>query len=249
MSWVLIAHASIGATNSAFAAGPTTAVDTTGADLIVIGASHYQNGATHDAGPPTDSKSNSWTQAATNAQSTNRMVQMWWTNPSSVGSGHTFTLPAGAGLYQVLTMAAFSGCAQSSPVDGTPGVNHDNAGAANLIASLTPSVDGDLLVSVYASDSQGTSEIRDDGGNTTWGNLPGAASVTPTEDIPQDATPVHVDGCIAFRVLSGGNGVSTGAKWHNFPNESAAMIMAFKLSASGAVYIPAPPVQQAVWRM
>jgi hypothetical protein len=138
MAFSLIASTSdsLGATG-----GDSTAINTTGADLLVVVASWYAG-----VGDPTltDSKSNTWTaltrrEGAAPGYATTRM---YWCVPSSVGSGHTFTL-SGADTYCTISVNAFSG-AHASPYEAE---NGSITGGINQAAgSVTPTEDNCLVV-------------------------------------------------------------------------------------------------------
>lgn len=120
----------------------TSAINTTGADLIIVAAS---NG---NAAFPTitDSKSNTWGPRSAYIQGGIR-VALSYTVPSSVGSGHTFTAPG----YSTLAVLAVSG-GNATPFDtdtggnGTPG-----ASTYQLGAGITPSVNDCIVVTALTA--------------------------------------------------------------------------------------------------
>jgi hypothetical protein len=117
----------------------TTAIDTTGANLIVISVATFVAFIT-----PTlsDSKSNTWT-ALTGQNSTNEKVQLYYCVAPTVGSGHTFTW-SGTSTYPVVSVMAFSG-SHATPFDAESGTF--SAGATSLApGSLTPSVANCLVI-------------------------------------------------------------------------------------------------------
>lgn len=132
----------------------TNSIDTTGADLIVIGLAADDGYNT----TPTDSKSNTWTQATSYTQG-NVRVRLWYTTPSSVGSGHTFSF-SGSPL-GTMFVAAFSGANQSSPYDQQNGAN---AFATSLATgSITPTEDNELIIGLYGINSTGVPMSVDNG--------------------------------------------------------------------------------------
>lgn len=107
----------IGARTASTTGTTTSALDTTGATLLVA-VCRYSGSP---ASPITDSKGNTWT-ALGGANSylglSGRM--MYCVSPASVGAGHTWTVPAG--VYE-MAVAAFSGTgAFDSAVNATYGV-------------------------------------------------------------------------------------------------------------------------------
>lgn len=111
--------------------GNTSAIDTTGANLIVINVS---GGVT-----PTDSKSNTWTSLTATTNS-----QLWYCYNPTVGSGHTFAAN-GASSFASISVAAFSGSA-ASPFDVQHGGTGSTGTASLNIGNITPSQDNELLV-------------------------------------------------------------------------------------------------------
>lgn len=127
----------IGARTASVASATTSALDTTGATLLVA-VCRYSGSP---ASPITDSKGNTWT-ALSGANSyaglSGRM--MYCVSPASVGSGHTWTIPAG--IYE-MAVAAFSGTgAFDSATNATTGV----PGTSGTGGPLDPTIDDTLLV-------------------------------------------------------------------------------------------------------
>lgn len=113
----------------------TSAIDTTGADFIVLGCLQY---STHSA--PTDNKSNTWIELTLHGDgaSTNNWIA-YCQNPT-VGSGHTFTLGP---QYACIAVAAFSG-SKATPFD----VENGAGGTSTTLStgSITPSENNELLI-------------------------------------------------------------------------------------------------------
>ncbi len=118
----------------------TSGIDTTGANLLVVSVAAY------NAIFPvtvTDSKSNTWNALGATDNGGSGRQQLFWCTPTTVGSGHTFTVTAGAALYGGLTAMAFSGAAASSPFD----VQNGGTGTGTTsTGSVTPTENGSLLV-------------------------------------------------------------------------------------------------------
>lgn len=81
-------------------AGTTNAINTTGAGLlIVVTSSHNSDGIV------TDSKNNTWNNLTVYTHSNHRLI-IWYSIPTSVGGGHTFTYAGGE--TPSMCVAAFS---------------------------------------------------------------------------------------------------------------------------------------------
>ncbi len=126
----------------------TSNIDTTGCDLLVANI-FWSNGANAVAAV-TDSKGNTWT-AATKYNASDAANRFYWCKPSSVGSGHNFTIGV-PNVYGGIIVLGFSGVKATSPLDGTNGAT--SASASSLATgSLTPSEDNCLLI--YAATTAG----------------------------------------------------------------------------------------------
>lgn len=132
----LVAHTTIpGAVNG----GTSAAIDTTGATILIIGAS-FQNGVT-----PTisDIKGNAWTGLTAQSSSSPAFRLYYVANPT-VGSGHTFTF-SGTSIFSAAMIAAFSGVKATSPFDAENGVQTSFVGTL-AIGSVTPANANSLMV-------------------------------------------------------------------------------------------------------
>ena len=131
MSWSLIA--------SAQGTTITTAVDTTGADLIAVVAADFANVPTI-----TDSKSNVYSTIASFGAGGDE-VTMYYVASPVVGTNHTVSA---TGTFQALAMGAFSG-SSATPLDVHNGAN--GSGITSLATgAITPTVDGCLVVTGIA---------------------------------------------------------------------------------------------------
>jgi len=177
------------ANTSAAGFGETTTagINTTGADFIVIGLA-IDDGYN---GTPSDSKSNTWTQVSNTYTQTNVRVRMWYTRPTSVGTSHTFTVPANP--IGSIFVAAFSGVNLST----TDQQNGANGFASSLATgSITPTQNGALLISLLGINAVGlpisinnSFTLIDDeefvsgtnyGGGMAWRLQDPAAAINPT---------------------------------------------------------------------
>lgn len=118
----------------------TNAIDSTGANLLVATVSWFAGGA---APTLADSKGNTWTKLTeTVFGGVGQGVVIYYSVPSSVGSGHTITL-AGSNTYVSCSFAAYSGV-NSVPFDAEDS-NTGNALTSIKPGAMTPS-DGDLVI-------------------------------------------------------------------------------------------------------
>ncbi len=105
MAFALVANAGSGS-------GTTSAVDTTGADLLVAAVAYFDG-----AGTVTDSKGNTWTGLTPATPGSGRACRLLYCVPTSVGGGHTFSTPSGFGG---LCVSAWSGVDTATPFDAGP---------------------------------------------------------------------------------------------------------------------------------
>jgi hypothetical protein len=135
--------------------GTTAAINTTGANLIVVGLTYRQNGGANLS----DSKGNTWTQLTkyegSGAQSG---VVFYYCASPTVGSGHTFTTTS---IFCGLCVGAFSGARTSSPSDQQNGQFVVTLGTTLTPGSIAPSVNNCVVL-------------------TTCMNFNGTAPIVPT---------------------------------------------------------------------
>jgi hypothetical protein len=147
----------------------TSAIDTSGANLIIIGV-------TGNSGTLSDSKGNTWT-PLTAVSGANTKAQIFYALNPTVGSGHTFS-HSGSSLYSSVFAAAYSGAASSSVFVGESGANNDLGFITELQpGSVAPGGDGRLFFTVlsHASDlavsvDSGFTELADSPLATVGGN-------------------------------------------------------------------------------
>lgn len=138
MAFSLLVHSSAGGTTG----GTTGAIDTTGADLIVLTVSWYTAGS---AITVSDSKSNTWTPRTTRTSDFINTAIMYFRG-GSVGSGHTFTVSSVGTSFSAIVVAAFSGSA-SVPYDVENGAgNGGSPGTSLQTGNVTPSEDNELVI-------------------------------------------------------------------------------------------------------
>jgi len=133
MAIVLVAHAAVSP------GGTTGAVNTTGANLIVIAATD-SNGA-----PPTvtDNQSNTYTSITTKADGSTQQINLWYCLNPTVNASHTFTV---SGSFPSLTAAAFSGVKASGALDQHNNTGNTAASTTVQPGSITPTSDNSLVI-------------------------------------------------------------------------------------------------------
>lgn len=194
MAYSLIANTfSIGASGGS----TTPSINTTGADLIVVGV--VQSGV--HTGVLSDSKSNTWTAIGTLQNSAQEAVQLFYCSPPTVGSGHTFTT-TGTSSFSSAFVQAFSGSA-SSPLDQQTGNNSGAAALSIATGSITPSQDNEVICVMYGNEGTAGAQAMDSGvtitdiqgiSGPTWGSSMGykvqtaAAAINVTGSTATNAT-------------------------------------------------------------
>lgn len=194
-----MAYSLIANTFSPGASGGSTtpSINTTGADLIVVGIVQTRlNTATL-----TDSKSNIWTAIGTLQNSGQEAVQLFYCSPPTVGSGHTFTV-TGTSSFSSAFVQAFSGSA-STPLDQQTGNNSGAAALSIASGSITPTQDNEVICVMYGNEGSAGSQAMDSGVTITdiqgisgpaWGSSMGykvqtaAAAINVTGSTATNAT-------------------------------------------------------------
>lgn len=121
--------------------GDSDAVDSTGANLIVVCIHRF----TTSALTVTDSKGNTYTALTSYQTSMASGIRFYYCLNPTVGSGHVFTV-AGTGAFPTITALGFSGVAASSPYDKENGALHGGPGTSRQTGSVTPAENGSLIV-------------------------------------------------------------------------------------------------------
>lgn len=160
MAWSLIAHTAAGASSGNDNSVTTSGINTTGADLIVVGTVQYEGGAV--LGTLTDSKGNTWTALTAQTVASDPYSRLYYCLAPAVGTGHTFTF-AGTFIFPAIFVAAFSG---SSAFDVQAGSAAASQAGSFTSASITPSQNGDLIINLMGAGA-GTSFAIDSGFTTT----------------------------------------------------------------------------------
>ncbi len=147
------------------AAVTTAGINTTGADLIVVGLHAYNDAFSSDL---SDSRGNTWTKLTARGTSGSCVVLYYCAAPV-VGSGHTFTAPAGHGApsgYHTVTVAAFAGT-NASPYEAESGTT--GSASPTRPGSLTPAANGAVVVTGVTWYPSGTVSV--DGSFTIVGQV------------------------------------------------------------------------------
>lgn len=166
----------------------TGVLNTSTATLLVVVSSNFTGSATI-----TDSKSNTWTDLSEYTAANGNKVKISYVVNPTVGSGHTFTA---TGNLPGLCAMAFSGVKTSSPFDQANGAV--TVGGTLQPGSVTPSENGELLITGVSNDTSATAAINSSftglvqvdtiamaykvqttagAENPTWSNLGGGSSV------------------------------------------------------------------------
>lgn len=189
----------------------TADIDTTGSNLLIaIGFAYNLVPNNQDL---TDSRSNTWNLGTTYASPGDGsvFVRMYWSIPSSVGSGHNFTYAEGD-TFPGLAVLAVSG-AHASPLD-----NQGGAGGSGITTlspgSLTPSEDNCLLVTGLNSDF-GTSN-----------------TVSGWNVVAQNATGQYCGGGLAWKIQTTAGAENPAWTWSG-ADFAAANLTIWKSAAGG----------------
>lgn len=213
MSYSLLVHASQTSTGASTGA-TTSAIDTTGADLLVACLSSNDGIATLS-----DSKSNTWTPLTMTIGGAPPGVRLYYCRGGTVGTGHTFS-SAGVSQYSSVAVAAFSG-AHATPFDAENGSN--GSGGTQATGSVTPSEAGELIIAGLAFNSAGSPLSID-------------AGFTIAEDANYVAGQSYGVG-LAYLIQGAAAGVNP--TWtRGGSSQNAAAIATFKAAAAAAAAMP-----------
>lgn len=120
--------------------GTTSAIDTTGADLLIFPVGSWDVNTAGDE-TPSDSKSNTWS-GRTLYEAGQSAARIFDSVPSSVGASHTFTY-SDTTSYPVLSPSAWSGAA-AVPFDQQNGATGTSTSPSP--GSVTPTEDNELII-------------------------------------------------------------------------------------------------------
>lgn len=133
----------------------TSAIDTTGAKIIVVClAPSGPNLITYGDGILSDSKSNSWTRCTTFGDSTDVVGVVYYCINPTAGSGHTFTFGDTDGRYTAISVMAFNVPVTSFTLQTGTATSTSNTVQAG---SGTPVTTNSLVIAVLGSNETGVS--------------------------------------------------------------------------------------------
>lgn len=198
----------------------TASIDTTGSTLLVAALATYQGGP---SGTLSDAKSNTWTPLTEYFVTGDARVQLFYAVNPTVGAGHTATYTTASASYPALALGGFSGVALVSPFDGQNGAADAGTGTTSVTGSLTPTQNGDMVVSGLSMNAAGV---------VTGVSLGFAVAGQQTSVSAQ---------CygVGLAYLAQGTAGALNPTWTHGSMRCAATIAAFKVAP--AVTVKAPP--------
>ena len=207
--WTVIAHTAIGSPDTN--AVTTSAIDTTGADLLVVGASVYD--VFMDATNISDSKSNTWTALAESGANSHTRTIIYYCRGGTVGAGHTFTVGRNTS-YDTITVLALSGSV-ASPQDQSA-VNTTQNTTSQSTTSITPTNNGQMIITILS-------------GNPDIGTISIDSGMTISDAVANVAGQ-HMAGAMAYFYQATAAAFNPTWSWVNSTNAigSATSIASFK---------------------
>lgn len=131
----------------------TAAIDTTGADLLIVAVANY---ASAQAADVSDSKGNTWHPMTAQVNSVDR-VRMYYAYSPTVGTGHTFTASRVDANYPAIAVMAFSGAQLTDPLLSQNGATA--AAATSIQPGAVSGFDQRLVVTALAFESGDTVSV------------------------------------------------------------------------------------------
>lgn len=218
MAIVLVTSASGGGNSSGGFA--TSAVDTTGANFIVVSVSSAVIGGST---VPTlsDNKSNTWTSLTGYTVGASRHTIFYVLSPT-VGTGHTFTT-SGTNIYPAIIVRAFSGVSSyDSQQSGATGTSSPLA-----TGSVTPSANGALILTGICGDPGATHSYP--------------SGFTGGINIPQDSlSGFNIQGSSAYLIQTTAAAINPSWSWTGSHTSAATSVAVFKettVSAAASVRV------------
>lgn len=200
----------------------TSALDTTGATLLVLCMGYY--GGSGGSVAPTDSKGNTWVSLGDQgvAAVPGAGAVYYAINPI-VGTGHTFTNTSSQATIAIM---AFNGIPTTSPFDQTNG--NFTGGVSAQPGSITPTANGELIIL--------------GGGYTPGTNFSINSGFTTVDNAPA-VFGVNQGGFSAYFVQTTAAGINPTVTSTDSNNGISVTIASFKSSGGGAtrgLYLPTP---------
>lgn len=222
MTWSLVTSSIDASSSTSFT---TSAINTTGADLVVVVTSGFvPNGA---PGISSDSKGNTWSGGPAVGVGNSYLFMYYAWNPI-VGSGHTVSL-SGSRFYTTIVLAYSGAKTSADPLD----VSSQNSSASATTlgpGSVVTTLDNELLVAGTA------------GAGNAWGSGGGPLSIDSSFTIQRqaaDGTDIACGAADFVQVTHGGVGVNPTWTFNATVAGACAVLAAFKPPA-GATFV-APP--------
>src|SRR5262245_28742353 len=158
MAWTVLTHTAAASGNDSTVT--TSAIDTTGADFLVVVIGYFSSGLTRTV-TITDSKvGNVWTPLTVSDDGVQIACQIvYCKNPAQVGTNHTFTgTSVGGNALPSICIATFRGADLTSPFDVQNGAF--NTGSTSLqTGSVTPGSNFELIITGLGSGASITEAI------------------------------------------------------------------------------------------
>lgn len=202
----------------------TADINTTGANLIVMGVVSYSAGDGGTSYTVSDNKGNSWTISSNSSASSQARVRMGFTIPTSVGSSHHFTasmVNAGS-YYMVVCVSAWSAASSVSVFDQENGATA-GSGTSLATGSITPTENNEVVVTMV--------------GPTTANTLTINSGYTAT-DVVNYLPGTHLAGGMAYLVQTSAGATNPTWSWTS-SSDVAARIASFKATpVAGGFALP-----------
>lgn len=150
----------------------TSAIDTTGASLIVIAVPSYTGASVPT---PSDSKSNVWNALTDIGQGGERLDVYYATNTTGkVGTGHTFTVTQVGitSFYGSIAVLAFAGAHATAPFDAENGLANSASTTSIQPGSVSPFENNEVICSFLSNDNNAISSVAIDSSFSIIDSLP-----------------------------------------------------------------------------
>lgn len=233
MAYSFIASTSKGVADGGH--GPTDPIDTTGADLIVIGV-QQSSFITFNIPAPTDNKGNTYTAIDQSSNVQGASTALFYCINPTVGSGHTFNV-TGLDLCAVLTPLAFSGVAADVfPHDS----KNTGTGASIQPGSLMPGTSDQLFVTTLCLAAATYAGL----GQTDTASID--SDFTKAEQVVSTGDWLHMpdawmNGAIAYKIQSGQSAENPTWSWPTTLTQAAVILATFSPEEVEEEEPPPPP--------
>jgi hypothetical protein len=133
----------------------SSAVNTTGVDLLIMSVGYYNPAQDSTLPAVSDSKGNTWTPLTVHNTGTNAANVLFYSKNPTVGSGHTFTISSN---YSSISVAGFSGSDTTAPFDQQNGAGTTSS-TSLATGSITPSAANELIIAGGGTGGGGTTLV------------------------------------------------------------------------------------------